>query len=226
MRFEELFVNAKPVIAMVHLNGDSAESVLERAKQEIDIYLRNGVDAVLAENYFGSVEDVERTLDYLHEHLPDAIYGVNVLGNYGHAFELAERYGAKFIQIDSVCGHLPPLMDDYYDEELIALRRNSDAVLLGGVRFKYQRVRSGRSVAEDVRLGMERCDAIVVTGEGTRLATPLEKVKAFRSIVGDYPLIVGAGVTLNSLYEDMKYCDGFIVGSWFKENHEAEGEVC
>jgi len=77
-----------------------------------------------------------------------------------------------------------------------------------------------------VLLGKERCDAIVVTGEGTGMATPIDKVKEFRSIAGDFPLIIGAGVTLSSLRKDIPHCDGFIVGSWFKENHSAEGEVC
>lgn len=124
-----------------------------------------------------------------------------------------------------MCGHLKPDKDESYVAEIEALRRGSQAVLLGGVRFKYQPVRSGRSVAEDVLLGKERCDGIVVTGEGTGLATPIDKVMEFRSVAGDFPLIIGAGVTLKSLRTDLPHCDGFIVGSWFKENHSAEGEV-
>ena len=225
MKYRDLFIKPKPVMAMVHLKGDSCDSVQERARREIDIYLNCGVDAVLVENYFGSADDVGWTLKYLQEHLPDVIYGVNVLGDYRRAFDMAGEYGAKFIQIDSVCGHLPPLMDELYDKELIALRRDSSAVLLGGVRFKYQKVRSGRSVTEDVRLGMERCDAIVVTGEGTGMVTPIDKVKEFRSVVGDFPLIIGAGVTPERLRGGIDLCDGFIIGSWFKEGHQDYGEV-
>lgn len=226
MRFWDLFKKPKPVIAMVHLKGDSFDSIQERARKEIDIYLNCGVDAVLVENYFGSAGDVGWTLKYLQEHLPDAIYGVNVLGDYCRASEMAGEYGAKFIQIDSVCGHLRPKEDERYAEELASLREQSDAVLLGGVRFKYQPIRSGRGDAEDVRLGMERCDAIVVTGEGTGMVTPIDKVREFRSIAGDFPLIVGAGVSLDNLRQSIRHCDGYIVGSWFKEGHDAYGEVC
>ena len=52
-------------------------------------------------------------------------------------------------------------------------------MLLGGVRFKYQPVHSGRTLEEDLRIGMERCDAIVCTGEGTGIPTPLGKVEEF-----------------------------------------------
>ena len=226
MKYRDLFENPKPVMAMVHLKGDSRESVQERAMREIDIYLRCGVDAVLVENYFGSAGDVIWTLKYLNEHLPDTIYGVNVLGDHRWAFEMAGEYGAKFIQIDSVCGHLRPKEDERYAEELALLRDQCDAVLLGGVRFKYQPVRSGRKQDEDVALGMKRCDGIVVTGEGTGMATPVGKVKDFRTVAGDFPLIIGAGVTPERLREGIDLCDGFIVGSWFKEGHRDYGEVC
>ena len=225
MRYWDLFGRSKPVMAMVHLMGDSSDSVQERARREIEIYLNCGVEAVLIENYFGSTGDVMRTLNYMQKHLPDAIYGVNVLGDYRRAFEVAGEYGAKFIQIDSVCGHLRLNEDERYAEQLASLREQCDAVLLGGVRFKYQPVRSGRSVAEDVLLGKERCDGIVVTGQGTGMETPVDKVKEFRTVAGDFPLIIGAGVTPERLREGFGLCDGFIVGSWFKQGHQDYGEV-
>lgn len=226
MKYRDLFERPKPVMAMIHLKGDSGDSVQERARREIDIYLNAGVDAVLVENYFGSAGDVGQTLKYLQTNLPDVIYGVNVLGDHRCAFELAGEYGAKFIQIDSVCGHLRPKEDARYAKELASLREQCDAVLLGGVRFKYQPNRSGRGQDEDVTLGMQRCDGIVVTGEGTGMATPVGKVKDFRNVAGDFPLIIGAGVTPERLRESIDLCDGFIVGSWFKEGHRDYGEVC
>ena len=95
----------KPIIAMLHLKGNSDEEIMERMKKETEIYYRNGVDAVLVENYFGDTRNCVQALDYLHKNMPDKLYGVNILGNYRTAFELAETHGADFVQIDSVCGH-------------------------------------------------------------------------------------------------------------------------
>lgn len=225
MRYRDLFGGTVPVMAMVHMKGDSKHSALDRAKQEIDIFLRCGVEALLVENYFGSTSDVEHALRYLRQNLPNAVYGVNVLGDEALSYDLAESYGASFIQIDSVSGHLFPQEDTTYAARLEELRKRSDAVLLGGVRFKYQPIRSGRSVEQDVRLGMQRCDAIVVTGEGTGMQTPESKVRAFRAVAGDFPLVIGAGMAADRLSEAIGLCDGFIVGSWFKEQHSASGEV-
>ena len=219
MTYRELFGKSKPVMAMLHLKGNPEEDMLRRAQEETRCYLENGVEALVVENYFGSAQDCEMVLAWLQREYPQVIYGVNILGDYRKAFELAERYNARFIQIDSVCGHLKPKDDEKYAADLNECRSHSKAVVLGGVRFKYQAVNSGRTVEEDLLLGMQRCDAIVVTGEGTGKVTPMEKVCMFRETLGDFPLVLGAGVRPETLKDTLAHCDGMIVGSYFKEEH-------
>lgn len=225
MTYAKLFPDHKAVIAMVHLKGDTDADVLARARKEMDLFYRNGVDAVLVENYFGNKQDCRRALNYLRDQYGGQRYGVNVLGDMACAFELAQQYGAQFIQIDSVCGHLAPGEELPFTNRLRGLREASQALVFGGVRFKYQPVRSGRTVEVDLRLGMSRCDGVVVTGEGTGKTTPTEKIRLFRKTLGTFPLITGAGVTAETVAETLAHSDGVIVGSWLKEGHNAYGEV-
>lgn len=222
---KEVFGVEKPIIGMLHMTGYGDDEKMMIAKKEIEIMYRNGVNAVLVENYYGDDADVENALKYLQKQYPHKVYGVNMLGDPDAAFALARKYGAKFVQIDSVCGHALPKQDAKLAEYLDRLRGSRDIFLLGGVRFKYQPVQSGRSLEEDLKLGMERCDAIVVTGAGTGISTDLEKIKTFRSILGDFPLIVGAGMTAETAQEQLAFSDGAIVGSYFKELGEAEYPV-
>ena len=215
----------KPIIGMLHLAGYGADETMEIAKREIEIMYRNGVNAILVENYYGDHADVENALQYLQKKYLDQIYGVNILDDPDVAFDLARKYGAKFVQIDSVCGHALPQHDAALAKYLERLRGERDIFLLGGVRFKYTQHLSGRSLEDDLKLGMERCDAIVVTGKGTGISTDLEKIKTFRTILGDFPLIVGAGMTAETAQEQLTYSDGAIVGSYFKEYGEAEYPV-
>lgn len=224
MTFETLFNDKKPLIGMIHTGCMLGDDMLETAKREIEIYLKYGVYP-LVENYFGTSADCEKVLVWLQEYHPKAVYGVNILGDAEEAFLLARAYGAKFIQIDSVCGHLDLNRDEEYATELKKLRKIHDVVLFGGVRFKYQSVRSGRSLQEDLLLGMERCDAIVCTGEGTGIPTPIGKVQEFKSVLKEFPVIVGAGVTIDSVGETYSVADGAIVGSWVKDNHDAYNPV-
>lgn len=224
MRFHEIFGAGKPVIGMLHLKGDARRSAVDRAMDEARIYRRWGVDAVLVENYFGSEQDCRQVLKLLG-HEGGFLYGVNILGDFRHGFALAREYGASFVQLDSVCGHLPAAQDAWFARELDGLRASFDGAVLGGVRFKYQPVRSGRTEEEDLRLGMTRCDAIVVTGAGTGVKTPQEKLSRFRRTMGDFPLLVGAGCTLETVGETFAQADGVIVGSYFKEGHCAQGDL-
>ena len=65
----------------------------------------------------------------------------------------------------------------------------------------------------------------MVTGEGTGIRTDLEKIKTYKAIPGDFPLIVGAGMTAETAREQLAFSDGIIVGSYFKEYGEAEYPV-
>lgn len=226
MEFEKVFgKNSKPVFGMIHTGHTIEMNMLELAKEEIEIYLRHGIYPLI-ENLFGSADDCEEVLRWMHSTHPDTIYGVNILEDYTLAFELAEKYGAKFIQIDSVCGHLIPEEDEEYAEHISYLRKlYPDIMLLGGVRFKYLVVESGRSVEEDLLLGKERCDAIVCTGTKTGLQTPREKVRNFTKVIGETPVVVGAGVTSFTARETAAVADGAIVGSWLKEGHQVTGTV-
>lgn len=220
----EMWNVSKPIIGMIHLKGDSALSRFERAIAEINMMIECGIDAVLIENYFGGVEDVEKVLKYINKNPIFIPYGVNVLGNPRKAFELS-TYGANFIQIDSVVGHLPPDQDELFGEVINALRTTTDAALIGGVRFKYQPYLSGRDLEEDLKIAMDRCDGIVVTGAGTGLETDLEKIRQFRQVISDFPLIVGAGLNLKNLESQLDIADAGIVGSYLKEDHYDHGDL-
>lgn len=191
MKKDKLFTKGKPVIGMIHTNHTDEESSLQLAQREIEIYLKYGVYPLI-ENYFGDDDDCENILRWMQQKHSDKIYGLNILGDIYRSFELAEKYGVSFIQIDSVCGHF---------------------------------VNSGRTLTEDLKIGMGRCDAVVCTGEGTGLATPMDKVEKFRQILGDFPVIIGAGVTIDMVEACRRNSDGVIVGSWFKDNHRAEYSV-
>lgn len=220
MKYKTLFQNRKPIIGMIHTNSDSDISVLKCAKEEIDIYLKYGV-CPLIENYYGTEEDCEEILEWMHTVHPNTIYGVNILGDECETFRLANEYGAKFVQIDSVCGHMSLDEEEAYVYELNEYRKNYSGVVLGGVRFKYYPVRSNRTLLGDLVHGMKRCDAIVCTGGGTGIETPIEKIINYKAIVGDFPVIVGAGVTQDTSKVALEQCDGMIVGSWFKYMHDA-----
>jgi len=225
-RFSEIFVTPKPILGMLHLTGTSAGERLEIARRETETLIENGIDAVIVENYFGDKDDVRNVLEWLEMRNPDVLVGLNVLRDHHLAFELAKKFRVDFIQMDSVAGHLPPEEDKDFADELAELRAGVSSALLGGVRFKYQPVKSGRSEPEDLLIGKARCDAIVVTSDATGQVTDLDKVRRFRATTGsDFPLLIGAGLTATNAREQLLEADGAIVGSYFKDTYADTGIV-
>ena len=223
--FMNLFDVKKPIMAMLHMKGDSFEDKVERAKREAKLYYDNGVDAVIAENYFGDYHVVEEVLKFLQAEYGDKVYGVNILNNFHRSYELSAMYGAKFMQVDSLAGHLPVELDIPYGQMIDAYRAMGKVAVLGGVRFKYQPYLSGRSLKEDMKIGLSRADGIVVTGLGTGMDTDDEKIKEFKAMTGTTPLIVGAGMTPETVATKLSWGDGAIVGSYFKDTYKDTGDV-
>jgi uncharacterized protein len=223
--FLDLFNTLKPVMAMLHLKGDNPQDRLNRMIKEADIYAACGVDAMIVEDYYGDVNDVEAALAYLSKERSQYLLGVNVLDNFAKSYELSVHYGAGFMQVDSICGHLTPEDEKSYFEMIDGYRKDGKVAVIGGVRFKYQPYRSNRSLTEDLLIGMNHCDAIAVTGAGTGLDTDTDKIKEFRQSMGSFPLVVAAGMTRDTIQEKLSIGDAAIVGSTFKDTRKDTGDV-
>ena len=208
---------------MIHLAPHPATGdVVQRAMEEIEILFEEGVEGIIIENYHGSTDDVIKTLQaveaqFIKQDRP--LIGINLLPNeYKQAFNLAKEYDIDFIQLDYVAG----IYDNktQLDGELYMELKNT--IVLGGVWPKYYHPVKESNLQFDLELAKSRCEAIVVTGQGTGMETPLDKIKQFKSYLGEHPLIVGAGVDLNNIKEQLAHADGCIVGSAFKKGHTTQ----
>lgn len=221
-----IFKNTKPVFGMLHLKGDNREDIFERFKKELQIYLDCGIDAVILENYFGDYDNLVDALEYISKLDLEIPYGVNCLNIDQMGFYLAQKYHAAFVQVDSVVGHVKPRDEATLREFFKMMRNYYDGYVFGGVRFKYQPMLSEKTVEEDLEIAKTRCDAVCVTQDRTGQETSMEKIIQFRNGLGDFPLIVAAGVTADNIEKQFEYADAVIVGSYFKDNYKDEGELC
>ncbi len=223
-KFLNLFKCKKPIIGMIHLKGENKKDIYERMANEIEIYNRH-LDGIIIENYFGNFDNLVDALEYVKSLNLNIPIGVNCLNFDAMGFELAIRYNLDFIQIDSVVGHVSSRDEKTLNEFLKLYRSRCNSKLIGGVRFKYQPVLSKNPLKDDLKTAVGRCDAIAVTGNGTGEETSLEKIKSFKKILGDFPLVVAAGVTVDNIEDELKYCDAAIIGSYFKDTYKDTGDV-
>lgn len=206
---------------MIHLAGPDA---VQKALDEIDIYVDEGLSGVIVENYHGDVDDVERVLQRLTMNLPLIRIGINILPNeIEKAFQLAEDYPiVDFIQLDYIAGAYASGRNvlKLDADRFIELSMNNPKVkVYGGVWPKYYHPLKDSILSVDIFDAVFLGHAVVVTGAGTGYETPLDKIKQFDNLIkGETPLIVGAGLTAQNVKEQLEFADGGIVGSAFKPN--------
>lgn len=224
--FLSIFKESKPILAMLHLAGESDGTMMERLKREVDLYVNGGVSAVIVENYFGTYDSMVEALEYITAQNLPIPFGINCLNIDHMGFELGRRFDAAFVQLDSVVGHVKKRDEPGFQAFMDLERSTFNGKVLGGVRFKYQPVLSENTVEEDLVISKDRCDAVVVTQDATGQETSMAKIEQFRNGLGDFPLIVGAGVTPENARKSFAIADGAIVGSYFKDTYMDTGDVC
>jgi len=240
--FNRFFGVNKPLIGMIHLAGlDKKEKIL-RAREELDIYIRNGMNGALIEDYH--CKDLGVMEEFLHEikivNRPKEFrVGVNVLQNPFKAFDLAKKYGADFVQLDYVAGSYYDFgrIDEKFYEEV--RKKHQSIFVFGGVWPKYyfpiggtkkwgeydEKIH-GSVLRRDLEQAVGRADGIVVTGEETGKETPIDKIIKFDEVIGGRrPLIIGSGFSPYNDYQQMAVSDGVIVGSSLKENGNTSNKV-
>ena len=201
---------------MIHM----ANSV-ERAIDEVLIYQECGLKGVIVENYHGSKNDVENTLKILSQMDINIEVGVNILPNeFKCSLELCRKYNGTFIQLDNVSGtYLTQRggsktldVQSFFEER----SKDSNIKVMGGVWPKYYQPIKESVLETDIEKALERADYIVVTGTGTGVQTDIDKIKKFRELCIDHPLIIGSGLDVWNVKEQLQFADGGIVGSAFK----------
>jgi len=206
--------NNKPVFGMIHLHPRPAtRDAVTTALDEIYILCEEGFNGCIIENYHGGIDDVILTLKAIEkEYFSDFKIGINILpNNFELAFNLVAKYKIDFVQLDYVAGSYSK---QTVPEELYLKLKNT--TVLGGVWPKYYTPDIGSILEEDLKVAKTRAEAIVVTGAGTGIETSYDKIYNFKRLLGDHPLIVGAGLNVENVKEQLTLADGGIVGSSLK----------
>lgn len=224
--FREVFPTPKSIIGVVHLKGTDEQDIKERARREIDLYVNGGLDGIIFEDYFGTYPYLEWALDYASKADLPIPYGVNCLNFDSLCFKLAREYHCDFLQLDSVVGHVKPRDEASLDAFFACERPTCEALVMGGVRFKYQPVLSEHTEEEDLQTAQGRCDAICVTGDGTGMEAPLDKIIRFKKAIGDFPLVICSGINDKNCMEQLAVADAAVVGSFMKDTGKDTGDVC
>jgi len=241
----------RTLIGMVHLRAlpgsprwDGAmDAVVAQALADARALVDGGMDALLVENHgdvpftAGAVEPatiaaMTVAAAEIRRALPDVPLGVNVLKNDARAaLAVACATGARFIRVNV---HAGAVLADQGIVQSDAHRTLRDRRLLGAdvaifadVQGKHAVPLAPVELEQEARDLVHRglADALVVSGKATGAATPLGDVKRVRDAVPGVPLLVGSGVTPDSVAELLALADGVIVGTAVKRDGDVRNPV-
>lgn len=253
MSFSELFNQVKPLLAVVHLEalpgspryggtiGENLDEVYRLALEEAVVYKRCGADGLIVENfgdapfYPGRVPaETVAAMSAITRDIVQAVdipVGVNVLRNDAEsALAIAAATGARFIRVNMLMGaHVADQgLIQGVAHRALRLRRalQAEVLIMADVQVKHATSLGGWSLEQEAQDAAERglADALIISG--TRTGTiAQERDIATAKRCTDLPILVGSGVTAENLETYYRSADGFIVGSCFKVDGNADSRV-
>lgn len=218
--------------------GGDFPAVLEQALAESRVLADAGFDGVLVENFHDvpffpdhvppetvaamavAVQEVKRAVS-----IP---VGVNVLRNDAEAaLAIAVAAGAAFIRVNVLTGAMVTdqglIQGRAY--ALLRLRRSLGASvrIFADLLVKHAQPLGAaplRRVADETA-ARGLADALIVTGAGTGQPADLEEARLARAAVPHVPVLLGSGVTAETVKATLEAVDGLIVGSGLKQEGRA-----
>lgn len=212
------------------------EAVIAAARRDAGRLAEAGFDALIVENYGdapflpGAVEPVTvaalaRVMSAVRDEVGELALGVNVLRNDARsALGLAAACGLQAIRVNVHAGARVTDQGVLEGRAWETLRLRSawgadDVAIWADIRVKHSAPLGGaRPAAEEVAEAVERggADAVIVTGPGTGLPVdPVELEAVCRA--SEAPVLVGSGVSVESVGAILAHAAGAIVGTATKE---------
>ncbi len=240
-RFEKVFRQSKPVIAMVHLGAmpgtplydapGGVAAILEAAAADLAALQAAGVDAVM----FGNENDrpyelkvdqaTTAAMAYVIGRLRDRItvpFGVNVLWDPMATTALAAATGATFIREIFTGAYASDM--GLWSPDAGAARRYAARLGVGEVATLYN-VSAEFAGSLDPRPLPDRArsavfsaipDAVLVSGAITGEAARMEDLEAVKRALPTTPVLANTGVKHATVADVLRIADGCIVGSALK----------
>jgi membrane complex biogenesis BtpA family protein len=235
-------VHALPLPGSPRWDG-SMDRVVAAALADARALAAGGMDALLLENYGdapftpGRVEPatiaaLTVVAREIRAALPATALGINVLKNDARAaLAVACAVGARFIRVNVHAGAVVAdqglVQSDAHgtlrDRRLLAAPVTIFADVGGKHALPLVPVELEQHARDLAHRGL--ADGLVVSGQATGLATPLADVRRVRGAVPGVPLLVGSGVTPESVAELLSVADGVIVGTSLKRDGRVTSPV-
>ncbi|HHY80889.1 MAG TPA: BtpA/SgcQ family protein [Thermoanaerobacter sp.] len=247
-KFQEFFGYKKVIIGMVHLLplpgsphfAYNLSEIYERALKDLKNLEKGGANGAIIEN-FGDIpyminNPIETYISMAHivtllKQETKIPLGVNIQFNCGkEEMAVAHLCGGDFVRIEAFTENRIGTHGVAYAQAPEVMRYKSklkSKVLV----FSDINVKHTYSLGiEDFFLNLDEAilagaDAIIVTGTTTGKEPEIKDVKEVKDAIGEFPLLIGSGVSADNIEKFLKIVDGVIVGTAIKEDSKTTNPI-
>ncbi len=214
--------------------SSSLAGIVDRARRDAHTLAEGGVNAIIVEN-FGDVPFARVHVEpYIVSAMTVAVeaviqesdlpVGVNVLRNDGAAAaSIAAMTGASFIRSNIYVGAAITdqglIQGNAFEVQAIKRLLGSTIDVWADIDVKHAGQVAPRLLEELASDAIERglARAVILTGSSTGKSVNDEALKSLRYSVPEDQLVVGSGVTDETVSSILRVADAVIIGTYFKE---------
>lgn len=198
--------NRHSILPVIHVES------LDQALRNTDAARKSGCDGVFLINHGIPAHvllDVHRAVSAAH---PGWWIGVNCLDLSPH--EVFSRLSADVAGVWVDNARIDERAEKQSQADAVSRARATSGwqgLYFGGVAFKYQR--TPEDLAGAARAATRYMDVVTTSGPGTGHSASTDKLAVMRQAVGDFPLALASGITVDNVYSYLPYVDYLLVAT-------------
>jgi len=204
-RFRDTFGDRKVVLPVIHVEG------VEQALRNTLLAREAGADGVFLIGHDLDWSDMLVVYQMAHKEHPDWFLGINLLDlKARRAMQFMGTYAVDALWADNA------RIEEWEEHQVYAKsvhheREEWKGLYFGGVAFKHQLPVDNVAVA--AKKAVPYMDVVTTSGPATGQAASVEKLRAMKEAIGDHPLAVASGVTVENVGEILPFVDAILVAT-------------
>ena len=213
IRFRQVFLNAHVILPVIHVSS------LSQALRNTDLAREHGADGVFLINHSMHSPELLNIHTAVVDANPDWWVGVNCLG-----LSTREVFTRVSMKVSGVWTDNAMIDEDEIDqapaESVLETIKKTEwpGLYFGGVAFKYQEPVNDLSMA--AKTASRYMDVVTTSGPGTGKAAGIDKIRAMKDAMGDFPLAIASGITPDNVTDYLPCSDCYLVATGISRSFE------
>jgi len=208
-KIEKAFGRKKVFLPVIHVVNE------EQALRNVAVAVQTQADGIFLINHNIHAYELLSVFRAIKNKFPELWIGINFLDLFNDdAAREVISVGANALWTDNAGVHEGMTIAPVTRSELFS---QWEGLYFGGVAFKYQQ--KVKDIALVAKLSLDAVDVVTTSGARTGTAPLVDKISIMREAIGNFPMAIASGITIENVRSFLSFCDCFLVATGISFNH-------